>query len=77
MEIKVYGPGCKKCTQTESLVREAVTELGLDAAVIKVSDMKEMMIAGIMSTPAVVIDGAIKSTGKVPTKDEIKAWLTA
>ena len=48
---------------------------GVVASVVKVSDMKEMMIAGIMSTPAVSIDGVIKSTGKVPSKEEVASWI--
>lgn len=75
MEIKVYGPGCKKCKTTEEVVLEAVKEAGKDATVIKVSDIQEIAAAGIMSTPAVSVDGFIKSIGKIPTKDEVKSWL--
>lgn len=75
MEIKVFGPGCAKCAQTEQLVRDVVAAKGVAASVLKVSDIKEMMMAGILSTPAVTVDGVIKSTGKVPSKDEIGAWL--
>lgn len=75
MEIKVYGPGCKKCKIAEEVVWEAVKEAGAEATVIKVSDIQEIAAAGIMSTPAVSVDGQIKSTGKVPTKDEVKTWL--
>lgn len=71
----MYGPGCKKCVTTEEIVRETVKELGKDATVIKVSDIQEIASAGIMSTPAVAVDGNIKSTGKVPSKDEIKSWI--
>jgi len=75
MEIKVYGPGCKKCKITEEVVLEAVKETGQAATVTKVSDLRQIAAAGIMSTPAVSVNGQIKSTGKVPTKDEVKAWL--
>ena len=77
MEIKVYGPGCKKCKTTEEVVREAVAELGREATVTKVSDISEIASAGILSTPAVAVDGLIKSTGKVPSKDEVKSWIGA
>jgi small redox-active disulfide protein 2 len=77
MEIKVFGPGCKKCAMAEEAVRAVVAEFGKKATVIKVSDIKEIAMAGIMSTPAVAVDGTIKSTGKVPTKDEIKSWIQA
>ena len=76
MEIKVFGPGCAKCTETENLVKEVVAAKGGNSITVqKVSDLKEMMAAGIMSTPAVAIDGVVKSTGKVPTKEEIAAWI--
>jgi len=75
MEIKVYGPGCKKCEMAEEVVREVVAELGKEVTVIKVSNITEIAMAGIMSTPAVAVDGKIKSTGKIPSKDEIKSWI--
>jgi len=74
--ITVYGPGCAKCKQTEELVRKVVAEMGTDATIVKVSDIKEMVTAGIMSTPAVAVDGVIKVTGRVPKADEVKAWIT-
>ena len=75
MEIKVFGPGCAKCTETENLVKEVAAAKGGNITVHKVSDLKEMMVAGIMSTPAVVINGVVKSTGKVPTREDIAAWI--
>lgn len=75
MEIKIFGPGCARCTETEKRVKEVVAEKGGDIAVQKVSDLKEMMAAGIMSTPAVSINGVVKSTGKVPTKEDIANWI--
>jgi len=77
MEIKVYGPGCKKCKTTEEVVLEAVKEAGKEVTVTKVSDIQEIAAAGIMSTPAVSVDGLIKSSGKVPSKEEVKSWLNA
>ncbi len=76
MKITVYGPGCAKCKQTEELVKKAVAETGVTAEVVKVSDIREMIAAGIMSTPAVAVDGVMKVTGKVPNINEIKAWIT-
>ena len=75
MEIKVLGPGCAKCHQTEKIVNEAVAEAGVDATVEKVSDMMQIAGFGVFGTPAVVIDGEVKIVGKVPKKDEVKAWL--
>ena len=75
MEIKVLGPGCPKCQETEKLVREAVAEAGVQAQVLKVSDFQEMAKLGAFATPAVVLDGVVKCSGKVPSKKELLAWL--
>ncbi|MFC1824480.1 thioredoxin family protein [Thermodesulfobacteriota bacterium] len=75
MEIKVLGPGCRRCEQTEANVRDAVREAGVDAEVEKVTDLKEIARYGVLGTPAVVIGGDVKSVGKVPTKEEIITWI--
>ena len=76
MDIKVLGPGCPRCQQTEKVVREAVAELGVDAKVDKVTNLLEIATYGVFGTPAVVVDGQVKSVGKIPTKDEIKKWIS-
>ena len=75
MDIKVCGPGCANCTKAENVVREAVAETGKDARVVKISDFAEMAKLGVLSTPAIVINGRIKCVGKVPTKNEVLEWL--
>lgn len=75
MKIQVFGPGCPKCNEVELNVKEAIKESGLPADVEKVSDFKEMMTFGVMSTPAIAINGKIMCTGSVPSKKEIKEWL--
>jgi small redox-active disulfide protein 2 len=75
MEIKVLGPGCQKCRQTEKNVKEAVEESGVEAKVDKVTNLLEIAKYGVFGTPAVVIDGEVKSVGNIPAKDEIKGWL--
>jgi small redox-active disulfide protein 2 len=75
MEIKVLGPGCARCNEAEQLVKDVLAAKGVAASVMKISDLKDMMAAGIMSTPAVAIDGVVKSTGKIPSKEEIAAWI--
>jgi small redox-active disulfide protein 2 len=77
MEIKVLGPGCPKCHQTEKVVKEAIAEAGISAEVEKVTDMMKIAGFGVFGTPAVVINGEVKSVGKIPKKDEIKKWLVA
>ena len=75
MIITVYGPGCARCTEAEELVKSVVAEKNAVANVEKVSDLKAMMSAGILSTPAVAVDGVVKMTGRIPTKAEVAAWI--
>lgn len=75
MLIQVLGAGCPKCHETEMLVREIIVETGVAAEVQKVSDFAEMAKLCVFATPAVVLDGAIKCSGKVPSKKELRAWL--
>jgi small redox-active disulfide protein 2 len=75
LDIKVYGPGCAKCKETEKRVCHVVEQLGIEAAVHKASDFAEMAKAGIMVTPAVSVNGTIKISGRIPSEEEIKAWL--
>ena len=75
MEIKVLGPGCPKCNQTEKVVMEALAEAGAVAKVEKVTDLLEIAGYGVFGTPAVVVDGEVKSVGKIPGKEEVKSWL--
>lgn len=75
MDIKVFGPGCAKCAEAEKLVRAVAASKGITANIEKISGLKEMMKFGILSTPAVVIDGVVKVTGRVPGKDEVSTWL--
>ena len=75
MEIKIYGPGCARCYELEKRVRRAVDELGVAAEIQKVSDLRAIAAAGIMSTPGLVIDGRVKASGRIPSLDEIKQWI--
>ena len=75
MEIKVLGPGCPKCQQTENVVKEAVAEAGVNAAIEKVTDAMEIAGYGVFGTPAVVIDNEVKSVGKIPRKEDVKGWI--
>ena len=75
MDIKVLGPGCPRCEQTAKNVMDAVAEAGVDANVDKVTDAMDIASYGVFGTPAVVVDGQVKSVGKIPEKDEIKSWI--
>ncbi|MFC2151753.1 thioredoxin family protein [Bacteroidota bacterium] len=76
MEIKVLGSGCAKCKTLERITREAVQELSLDASVEKIEDIQKIMEYGVMFTPALVIDGKVAFSGKVPKLKEMKEILT-
>ena len=75
MDIKILGSGCAKCQRLEQLTREAAGELGLVAEFDHVRDMAAIMAYPVIGTPALVIDGAVKVAGRMPSKDEIKQWL--
>jgi small redox-active disulfide protein 2 len=75
--ITVYGPGCMKCQKAEEIVKQTVEMMGIQATVVKVSDIQQMVAAGIMSTPAVAVDGVVKLAGRIPKADEVREWITA
>jgi len=75
MKIEVLGMGCSNCNKLYQNVVEAVKQSGKEAEVSKVEDIKAIMGYGVMSTPALVIDGVVKTTGKVPKVGEIKEWI--
>ncbi len=75
MEIKILGPGCARCKQTEEMVRNTVAEADIAADIEKVTDIKKIAQYGVFGTPAVVVNGKVKSVGKIPKKEEVLAWL--
>jgi small redox-active disulfide protein 2 len=77
MEIKILGMGCPKCQRLEELAREAATEAGVTATFTKVKDVGAIMAYDVMSTPALVIDEQVKSSGRIPHKGEIVEWIRA
>ncbi len=75
MEIKVLGPGCPKCKKAEEVVMDAIAESGATADLQKVTDIKEIAGYGVFGTPAVVVDGEVKSVGKIPKKEDVINWI--
>jgi len=73
MKIEILGTGCAKCKALEENAKKAVVQAGIFAQVEKVEDLVEIMNYGVMSTPGLVIDGEVKSTGKLLSHEEIKA----
>jgi small redox-active disulfide protein 2 len=77
MNIKILGTGCTRCHALEKAVKESVEELELDATVEYVKEMNKILDYPILTTPGLVIDEKLVSSGKVPSKDEVKKFITA
>ena len=75
MKIQILGSGCAKCRLLEENAREAIADLGLEAELVKVSAVEDIVRMGVMSTPALAIDGVVKSSGRVLSKDQVLALL--
>ena len=73
--IEILGMGWPKCNQLEERAKEAVKELGIEAEVVKVKDIKTITKYGVLVTPALVVNGVVKVAGKVPKVEEIKEWI--
>ena len=74
-EVNVYGSGCKNCTVTAELIEKIGSEMGQEIQINKVKDLEAIMNAGVVSTPAVGINGKLVHSGSVPTEEVIKAFL--
>jgi small redox-active disulfide protein 2 len=74
-QIKVLGPGCRRCEQLATTTKEAADQLGIDYELEKVKDIAKLADYGVMMTPGLVVNGEVKSQGKVLSLDEIKAML--
>ena len=75
MKIEILGTGCPKCKKLEENTREAVKESGVSAEIKKVTEIGDIIGYGVMTTPALVIDGDVKCSGSIPSAEEIKKWL--
>lgn len=77
MDIKILGPGCKNCVTLDKITRQVVQEIGLNATIEKVEDYGEIAAYGVMSTPAMVIDGVVAFSGRVPTPSNLREIIQA
>lgn len=77
MKVQILGTGCPKCHKLEANTLEAVKRMGIDAEVVKVTDLNAIMNFGVMMTPALAVDGQVKTVGKVPDVGEITTILAA
>jgi small redox-active disulfide protein 2 len=76
LTIKVLGPGCANCKKVEAIARQAAETMGLQAEFIKVTDYNQITGYNIMSTPGLVINEKVVSSGRIPTPAEVTTWLT-
>ena len=75
MKIKVLGTGCPKCMKLEAMVKKAVNRLGLDAEITHIHDIDKILAYNVMMTPALVVDGVVKLSGKLPSADKLEQML--
>ena len=75
--IKVFGPGCKRCETTATMVQDAAAKLGLAVEVEKITDPRAIAMAGVMSTPGISVDGKLVHAGGLPDKVKLEGWLNA
>ena len=75
--VKILGSGCANCKKLEAVAREAASAAGIEAEFVKVTDLKDIMVYDILSTPGLVVDDRLVSSGRIPTKNEIQGWLGA
>lgn len=77
MEIKILGVGCVNCKRLESIAREVVGEMDVEASVTEVTDMAKIVAYDIVTTPGLVINDKVVSSGRVPTKSEVTTWVAS
>jgi len=75
MKLEILGTGCPKCKKLTELVTQTVTETGTAAEIVKVDQINDIINYGVMTTPALAIDGKVVVAGRIPSKDEIKKWI--
>jgi small redox-active disulfide protein 2 len=75
-DVRVLGPGCAKCKTTAELIAAVAREKGVDIALGKVEEMRDIVGYGVMSTPAVVVDGKVVHAGSVPGRAQVEGWLS-
>ena len=77
LTVKILGSGCANCKKLEAVAREAAASAGLEAEFVKVTDMKAIMAFDLLATPGLVINEKLVSSGRIPTRAEVRQWLSA
>lgn len=76
VKVEILGTGCPKCRRTEEMIAETIKKLGIEADIVHVTDIDEIIERGVMMTPAVFVDGEKKIEGKIPTESQIREWFS-
>jgi small redox-active disulfide protein 2 len=76
-QVKIYGPGCARCDAAAQMVRDAAENIGVGVEIEKVTDMKSIAIAGVISTPGIAVDGKLVHAGGLPDRAKLEIWLAA
>lgn len=77
LTIKVLGPGCANCKKLEDVARQAIADLKVDAEIVKVTDMQDIIAYDVLKTPGLVINEKLVSSGRIPTVTSIEEWIKA
>lgn len=74
-KVEILGKGCQKCKFVKNRVKEVIEDLKIEAVIEEVTDLDKIIARGVMATPAIVVDGNVKSLGRIPTREEIAKYL--
>ncbi|MEM5793540.1 MAG: thioredoxin family protein [Candidatus Aenigmatarchaeota archaeon] len=75
MKIEILGSGCPKCKELENRVKNVLSKTGIKSSISKITDVNKIIDYGVLSTPALVINGKVVSSGRIPTTEEIEKWV--
>lgn len=75
LNVKILGPGCANCKRLEEIARKAAGDAGIEAEFVKVTDVNDILAYDILSTPGLVINGKVVSSGKVPAPSQVAQWM--
>lgn len=75
VKVEVLGKGCLKCKKTEELIETTLKKIGVEAEIVHITDLEEIVDRGVLMTPAVIVDGEKKIEGRIPSEAEIRQWF--
>lgn len=75
LSIKVLGPGCQNCNKVEEITKSAVSTMGIETHIEKITDTNEIVEYGVLTTPGLIINGKIVCSGRIPSQSEVTTWI--